>query len=126
MAAEDESRSLEYTSTWIVASVCSVIVLVSFAAERGLHRLGKVLTMWWTFCFFYGSIWQSPPLSSNGYNSLLRLGSLISGALSSRMDITLSNIIFFSSFKESLYYTTFFFLSIIFFPSFKRFQTLDH
>lgn len=120
MAAEDESRSLEYTSTWIVASVCSVIVLVSFAGERGLHRLGKVLTIWWTFCFFCGSI------SSHGYNSLLRLGSLISGALSSRMDITLSNIIFFSSFKESLYYTTFFFLSIIFLPSFKRFQTLDH
>lgn len=41
--AEDESRSLEFTSTWIVAAVCSIIVLVSFAAERGLHRLGKLL-----------------------------------------------------------------------------------
>lgn len=35
--------SLEYTPTWVVALVCSVIVSISFAVERLLHRAGKVL-----------------------------------------------------------------------------------
>ncbi|KAF8703223.1 hypothetical protein HU200_032013 [Digitaria exilis] len=34
--------TLEDTPTWIVASVCSVIVLISLIFERGLHHLGKV------------------------------------------------------------------------------------
>ncbi|XP_021721071.1 MLO-like protein 13 [Chenopodium quinoa] len=38
-----EEESLEYTPTWIVALVCFVFVLLSLAAERGLHRLGKCL-----------------------------------------------------------------------------------
>ncbi|KAL0775601.1 hypothetical protein Bca101_040753 [Brassica carinata] len=33
--------TLEYTPTWVVALVCSVIVSISFAVERGLHRAGK-------------------------------------------------------------------------------------
>uniref|UniRef100_M8C5M6 MLO-like protein n=1 Tax=Aegilops tauschii TaxID=37682 RepID=M8C5M6_AEGTA len=36
--------TLERTPTWIVASVCSVIVLISLLFERLLHRLGKRLT----------------------------------------------------------------------------------
>ncbi|KAJ9162749.1 hypothetical protein P3X46_022499 [Hevea brasiliensis] len=39
----EESNSLEYTPTWVVAVVCFVIVLISFFAERGLHNLGKWL-----------------------------------------------------------------------------------
>ncbi|KAL6838371.1 hypothetical protein ACP4OV_031875 [Aristida adscensionis] len=35
--------TLEQTPTWIVASVCSVMVLISFVFERALHRLGKSL-----------------------------------------------------------------------------------
>nr|CAB3456200.1 unnamed protein product [Digitaria exilis] len=35
--------TLEYTPTWIVASVCSVIVVISLLFERLLHRLGKRL-----------------------------------------------------------------------------------
>ncbi|CAN6275789.1 unnamed protein product [Urochloa humidicola] len=38
-----EETSLEGTPTWIVASVCSVIVLISLVFERALHRLGKAL-----------------------------------------------------------------------------------
>ena len=34
--------TLEYTPTWIVASVCSAIVAISLLFERMLHRLGKV------------------------------------------------------------------------------------
>ena len=34
--------TLEHTPTWIVASVCSAIVLISLLFERALHRLGKV------------------------------------------------------------------------------------
>ncbi|CAA7050557.1 unnamed protein product [Microthlaspi erraticum] len=33
--------TLEYTPTWVVALVCSVIVSLSFAVERLLHRAGK-------------------------------------------------------------------------------------
>ncbi|XP_022574627.1 MLO-like protein 15 [Brassica napus] len=36
-----EGTTLEYTPTWVVALVCSVIVSISFAVERGLHRAGK-------------------------------------------------------------------------------------
>ncbi|KAI4296114.1 hypothetical protein L6164_036099 [Bauhinia variegata] len=41
--AEELNNSLEYTPTWIVAVVCSIIVAASFMAERGLHQLGKYL-----------------------------------------------------------------------------------
>ncbi|EMS51317.1 MLO-like protein 1 [Triticum urartu] len=40
---ELEVDALEYTPTWIVAGVCSLIVTVSLAAERCLHYLGKTL-----------------------------------------------------------------------------------
>ncbi|XP_008649649.1 MLO-like protein 1 isoform X4 [Zea mays] len=43
MAEADETAALQYTPTWIVAAVCSIIVLISLAAERGLHHLGKTL-----------------------------------------------------------------------------------
>jgi hypothetical protein len=33
--------TLEYTPTWVVALVCSVIVSISFAVERLIHRAGK-------------------------------------------------------------------------------------
>ncbi|KAG5226278.1 MLO protein [Salix suchowensis] len=35
--------TLEYTPTWVVAAVCSVIVLISLIVERTLHYLGKLL-----------------------------------------------------------------------------------
>jgi hypothetical protein len=37
-----ETYALEFTPTWIVAGVCSLIVLISLAAERCLHYIGKV------------------------------------------------------------------------------------
>ena len=38
-----KAKALEFTPTWIVASVCSVIVVISLLFERLLHRLGKRL-----------------------------------------------------------------------------------
>ncbi|WCJ21795.1 Seven transmembrane MLO family protein [Euphorbia peplus] len=35
--------NLEYTPTWVVALVCSIIVAISLAVERLLHYLGKLL-----------------------------------------------------------------------------------
>ncbi|KAG6742303.1 hypothetical protein POTOM_053173 [Populus tomentosa] len=35
--------TLEHTPTWVVAVVCSVIVLISLIVERTLHYLGKLL-----------------------------------------------------------------------------------
>ncbi|QHO33703.1 hypothetical protein HN51_027366 [Arachis hypogaea] len=40
---EEQDIELEFTPTWVVAVVCSVIVGVSFAVERFLHYAGKRL-----------------------------------------------------------------------------------
>lgn len=42
MASSEGSETLEYTATWIVALVCTIIVVVSLLAERFLHYFGKV------------------------------------------------------------------------------------
>ncbi|CAO1942054.1 unnamed protein product [Urochloa humidicola] len=42
--ADGEGITLEHTPTWIVAAVCSVIVVISLLFERLLHRLGKRLS----------------------------------------------------------------------------------
>lgn len=34
--------TLEYTPTWVVALVCTVIVFISLTVERILHYIGKV------------------------------------------------------------------------------------
>ncbi|XP_065849090.1 MLO-like protein 13 isoform X2 [Euphorbia lathyris] len=39
----EETNSLQFTPTWIVALVCFIIVLMSLFAERALHSLGKLL-----------------------------------------------------------------------------------
>ncbi|XP_058184203.1 MLO-like protein 1 [Rhododendron vialii] len=41
MAGGGEATTLEYTPTWVVALVCTVIVSISLAVERILHYLGK-------------------------------------------------------------------------------------
>ncbi|XP_062231392.1 MLO-like protein 1 [Phragmites australis] len=43
MAGGGEAAALEFTPTWIVAAVCSLIVFLSLVAERCLHYLGKTL-----------------------------------------------------------------------------------
>ncbi|RZC47975.1 hypothetical protein C5167_040909 [Papaver somniferum] len=40
---EIDANSLEFTPTWIVAMVCSLIVFISLVVERLLHSLGKYL-----------------------------------------------------------------------------------
>ncbi|MCD7473516.1 hypothetical protein HAX54_015423 [Datura stramonium] len=40
---EDEGGSIEFTPTWVVAAVCTVIVSISLALERLLHYTGKLL-----------------------------------------------------------------------------------
>ncbi|XP_035548546.1 MLO-like protein 1 isoform X3 [Juglans regia] len=42
MAGGGEGTTLEYTPTWVVAVVCSVIVLISLVVERTLHSVGKM------------------------------------------------------------------------------------
>nr|AQX37911.1 MLO family protein [Hevea brasiliensis] len=39
----EEEKSLEFTPTWVVAAVCTVIVAISLAVERFLHYGGKYL-----------------------------------------------------------------------------------
>jgi mlo protein len=38
------SRELDQTPTWAVAGVCAIIILISIALEKVLHRLGKWFT----------------------------------------------------------------------------------
>ncbi|KAF5180797.1 Mlo-like protein, partial [Thalictrum thalictroides] len=40
---EENELSLKYTSTWVVAVVCSIIVLISLLVERFFHFTGKYL-----------------------------------------------------------------------------------
>ncbi|KAK9042423.1 hypothetical protein V6N11_017497 [Hibiscus sabdariffa] len=40
---EEGGSTLEYTPTWVIAGVCTVIIAISYAMERLLHRLGNVL-----------------------------------------------------------------------------------
>ncbi|CAM0945631.1 unnamed protein product [Alopecurus aequalis] len=40
---EGKPKPLEFTPTWIVASICSVLIVISLLFERFLHRLGKRL-----------------------------------------------------------------------------------
>lgn len=39
--AEGGGTTLEYTPTWVVALVCTVIVVISLSVERILHFTGK-------------------------------------------------------------------------------------
>ncbi|XVF42715.1 hypothetical protein PTKIN_Ptkin01aG0386400 [Pterospermum kingtungense] len=43
MAEGGEGTSLEFTPTWVIAAVCTVIVAISLAMERLLHYLGTFL-----------------------------------------------------------------------------------
>ncbi|KAF5742530.1 MLO-like protein 6 [Tripterygium wilfordii] len=43
MATREKEKSLEETSTWAVAIVCFVLVLISLLVEHGLHLVGKWL-----------------------------------------------------------------------------------
>lgn len=38
--------TLEYTPTWVVAVVCTVIVIISLSVERLLHYLGKACQLY--------------------------------------------------------------------------------
>lgn len=40
---EPPNAKFEFTPTWIIAVVSSIIVIISFSVERGLHRLGQLL-----------------------------------------------------------------------------------
>lgn len=39
---EGGERGLEQTATWAVAGVCAVIILISIALEKILHKVGTV------------------------------------------------------------------------------------
>lgn len=43
MSEGEVGTTLEYTPTWVVAGVCTVIVAISLAAERVLHYTGVTL-----------------------------------------------------------------------------------
>ncbi|KAJ8425392.1 hypothetical protein Cgig2_015675 [Carnegiea gigantea] len=43
MAEGEEGSTLEYTPTWVVAIVCTIIVIISLGVERSIHYTGKYL-----------------------------------------------------------------------------------
>lgn len=48
--------TLEYTPTWVVAAICTVIVAISLALERLLHYTGKVVLHFLISSFSYFSL----------------------------------------------------------------------
>ena len=42
MAGGEEVRKFDQTPTWAVAGVCAVIIIVSIALEKILHKVGNV------------------------------------------------------------------------------------
>jgi hypothetical protein len=64
MAGGGEGQTLEYTPTWVVAVVCSVIVLISLSVERILHYLGKA-------CIYLNKLSPSSPVSHSVSNQSL-------------------------------------------------------
>lgn len=46
------TRELDQTPTWAVAGVCAVIILISIALEKILHKLGTVINSLFTCLFF--------------------------------------------------------------------------
>lgn len=40
-----QTRELDQTPTWAVAGVCAVIIVISIALEKFLHRVGKVIIL---------------------------------------------------------------------------------
>lgn len=52
----DVLEGLEYTTTLVVAVVCTVIVVISLFVERFLHYLGKVMLKVASFIYLYHCI----------------------------------------------------------------------
>ena len=52
----EEETTLEYTPTWVVAVVCTVIVAISLAVERFLHFLGKASAGFLIFLFLWNGL----------------------------------------------------------------------
>lgn len=42
MAGSSEGRSLEQTPTWAVATVCSLLIVISIVIEQIIHKIGQV------------------------------------------------------------------------------------
>ncbi|MFS7969764.1 hypothetical protein Hanom_Chr09g00812981 [Helianthus anomalus] len=54
MAGGDDyssERKLDQTPTWAVAGVCAVIIIISIALEKVLHKLGKVICIYVYLCY---------------------------------------------------------------------------
>lgn len=54
---EIPNESLEYTPTWIVAVICSIIVFISLCVERALHKLGLVSLIIMIYIEFIWNFW---------------------------------------------------------------------
>lgn len=59
MAGGLEGTSFEFTPTWVVAALCTVIVGISIAVERLLHYTGEVC-----FSFFFACGLESTNICS--------------------------------------------------------------
>ncbi|KAI3851536.1 hypothetical protein MKX03_012027 [Papaver bracteatum] len=53
---EGDADSLEYTPTWIVALVCSIIVFISLAVEKFLHHLERFLMINHVLCLVFDAL----------------------------------------------------------------------
>lgn len=61
MSGDKLARELDRTPTWAVAAVCAVIIIISIALEKILHKLGAVCS----FPNFYFYVYLSMHLISS-------------------------------------------------------------
>ncbi|KAF3337845.1 MLO-like protein 1 isoform X1 [Carex littledalei] len=67
----EEDASLEFTPTWIIAIVCTVIIFMSLFFERFLHYIGKVLKRKKNFALFEALLKVQEELMLLGFISLM-------------------------------------------------------
>ncbi|KAL8482657.1 hypothetical protein ACS0TY_025628 [Phlomoides rotata] len=70
-SSSGEGVSIEYTPTWVLALVCTVIVSISFAVERLLHYTGKLLVKKKQWPLFQALLKIKEELMLLGFISLL-------------------------------------------------------
>lgn len=73
-----QSRELDQTPTWAVAGVCALIILISIALEKVLHKVGTVCASFVLQCFLY-SLFLSFVYVGFSFYLLLFAGTFLEG-----------------------------------------------
>ncbi|GFZ13379.1 seven transmembrane MLO family protein [Actinidia rufa] len=94
---EEEGTTLEFTPTWVVACVCTVIVVISLAVERLIHFTGKAnsLSLDLSICVYstVGRIKRSDYFYSSIYGCVVGAELMLLGFISLLLTVFQGSII---------------------------------